>query len=111
MFEWPPLLILLDDLLELSRHRRNRLARELHRAVCAFPNDEVERAELGRLLRVVLAEVGAAAFLALDGDGRDGLGDGQEIRQIDTGVPAVVVLAVAGDADFRSALTQAVQLL
>jgi hypothetical protein len=54
--------------------------------------------KLVRLLRVVVAEVRAAAFLALDRRARDGLRHRQQIVQVDRRVPAVVVLAIAVDA-------------
>ena len=56
---------------------------------------------------IVLAEVAAAALLALDRRARDRLGDGQQVAQVERRVPAGVVLAVAGDADARGALLAA----
>ena len=48
---------------------------------------------------IVLAEVSAAALLALDGAARDRLGDRQQVVQVQRRVPAGVVFAVAADAD------------
>jgi len=49
--------LLLDGLLQVVRHRRNGYARHLHRAVARLLDDDVEGAELGGLLGIVLAEV------------------------------------------------------
>jgi hypothetical protein len=43
---------------------------------------DVERGELGRLVRIVVAEVAAAAFAPFDGRPRDRLGDGQQVAQV-----------------------------
>ena len=66
----------------------------------------VEGAELGRLLGEVVAEVAAAALLALDRRARDGLRDGEQVAQVEAGVPAGVVLAVPGHADARRTLVE-----
>ncbi len=50
------------------------------------------------LLRIVVAEVRAAAFLALERRAGDDLGNRQQIVQIEGRVPAGVVLAIPGDA-------------
>ena len=67
---------------------------------------DVERAELGHLVGIVLAEVAAAAFLPLDGRARDRLGHRQQVPQVDRRVPAGVILAVAFDADARLPLVE-----
>ena len=68
---------------------------------------DVERRELVALVREVLAEVAAAALLALDRRARDRLRDVEQVAQIEAGVPAGVVFAMAVDADLRRALAAA----
>ena len=59
-------------------------------------------AELRRVLaRIVVAELGAAAFLALDRRPRDRFGNRQQVVQVHRRVPAGVVLAIADDLHFR----------
>ena len=47
------------------------------------------------LIRIIVAEVSAAAFLALDGGQRDGFGNRQQVAQIERGMPAGIVFAIA----------------
>ena len=98
--------ILLDNLLLLFGHRRQRLAVDLHRAVRSLVDHEIERAVRRILLRIVVAEMRAAAFLALQGRERDGFGNREQIVQIERGVPAGIVFAIAADAHFAGALFQ-----
>ena len=56
---------------------------------------------------IVLAEVAAAALLALDRRARDRLRHVEQVAQVEARVPAGVELAVAGDADARRALVEA----
>ena len=63
----------------------------------------LQPAHLSLFLGIVVAEMGAAAFLAVDGGAGDDLRDGQQVVQIERGVPAVVVFAIAGDAGFGGA--------
>ena len=51
------------------------------------------------LLGIVVAELAAAALLAQQAGPGDRLGDGQQVVQVEGGVPAGVVLAVADRAD------------
>ena len=74
-----------------------------------FCDHEVEGAELVRLGREVLAELRPPALLALDGGRRDGFGDGQQVAEVDRGVPAVVVFAVAADPGAPRARPQALE--
>ena len=85
----------------IARNRHARAPPSRRRAPLRV--DDVERAELRDLVRVVVAEVAAAALLALDRRARDRLGHGQQVVQIERRVPAGVVLAVAGDADAAAA--------
>src|SRR6185295_17418712 len=102
MSQWSPLgLLLLDDLLQVVRHGRERDSRQLQVASAALLHHDVDRAELGHLVRVILAEVPATALLPLDRRSRDGLGYGQQVSQIERGMPAGVVLAMSADANAR----------
>jgi hypothetical protein len=58
---------LLDDLLQLPRHLRDRQPPHFHRAVGLFAQGDVDLAERRVLIRVVVAELRAAAFLSLEG--------------------------------------------
>ena len=97
---------LLDDLFQFFRHSGIGLAAQLHRAVRAFADDDVHLAGCGILVRKILAEMAAAAFLAVDGRARDGLGNREQMLQIDRGVPAGIVFAVAVDGDLVAARSQ-----
>src|SRR3954470_22128036 len=92
------LLLLLDDLLELRRHSRDRLPREPHLAVGPLSDHDVEAAPGRVLFRVIIPIVPTAAFPAFDGGAGDGLGDGEQVAQVERGVPAWIVFPVAGDA-------------
>src|SRR6188474_2894063 len=78
-----PLLVFLDDLLEIFAHFRNRLARHLHLTVRSPPDDNVELAVARVLLRKIVAEVPAAALLSLQIGARDDLRYGQQILKIE----------------------------
>src|SRR4029453_4639764 len=67
----PFLLVLFNHFLELSRHVRNRLPRHRHLPVGAFANDDVECPKRADFVGVILAEVGAPAFLPLEPGARD----------------------------------------
>src|SRR5580704_9886226 len=97
-----PLLHLFDNLLLLFGHGRQRIAPDLHRAVRSFVDYEVERS-IGRvLLRIIITEMRATAFFAVSGRERNGLRDREQIVQVERGVPAWIVFAIAGDAHFTS---------
>ena len=71
---------------------------ELHPAVGALARTTMlNLPKPASLLGIVVAEVAAAALLALERRARDGLGDRQQVVQVQRGVPAGVVLAVARD--------------
>src|ERR1035437_8871727 len=93
------LFLLLDGVLEVGRHWRNGLAREFHGAIGASAHDNVEGGRRRILLRIVIAEMPAAAFLALDRRARNRLGYGQQVLQVHRRVPPRVVLPVAVGAD------------
>src|SRR5262249_4253121 len=95
---------LLNDPLQLGGHFRNRRAGALHLSVASLPDDEIERAELLALLRIIVAEMAAAALAALDGRSDDRFRHGQEVVKIERCVPPGVVLAVPPDADAVCAL-------
>src|SRR5665213_997195 len=85
---------LLDHGRQLTGHGRYGLAAQLHRPACALPDDDVERAVARVLVRVVVAEVAAAALAPLESRPRNGLGDRQEVAQVERGVPTRIVLAI-----------------
>src|SRR5438105_5753810 len=72
-------LLLLNDLRQLGRHRRNRRTPDFHRAVGRSLRDDVEGRVLGALVRVILAKVAAAAFLALERGSGDRLRHGEKV--------------------------------
>src|SRR5205814_604509 len=73
---------LLDDLLEFRRHLGYGRLLELHAPVGPLADDQVDLAEVGRLVGEVVAEVAAAALLAGQGAAGDGLRDGQQVVQV-----------------------------
>src|SRR5215217_7054392 len=103
------LFILLDDLLQPVRHRRNRNTRHLHPAAASATHRDVERGEGGALVWIVLAEMTAAAFLAFDGGACDRLRHGQQVAKVLSGVPAGVVFTMADDAGAGGAAVQLLQ--
>src|SRR4029077_16085782 len=62
-------------------------------------------------VRKVLAVVTAAALGPLERRAGDGLGDVEQVLDVDHGVPAGIVVAIAGDAGARGARTQAADRL
>ena len=60
-------------------------------------------AAAGILVREILAEMAAAAFLAVQSRNGDGLGNREQMFQINGRVPAGVVFAMALHGDFRRA--------
>src|SRR4051812_23830497 len=95
----------------MFRHRWNWCARELHRSISGFLDDEVERRVCGILVRIVITEMAAATFLALDRRSRDRLGDREQILEIERGVPARIVFAIAANSDAFRALAQSRDLV
>src|SRR6185436_18013491 len=85
------LLVLVDDLLQLHGHLRKWYAADFHRPIGRLTHDDVDRAELRRLVRIVVAEMAAAAFFPLDRASGHGLRHGQQVAQIDRRVPARIV--------------------
>src|ERR1043165_2356057 len=96
-------LVFFDDLFEVVAEGGEGLADDLHLAVSVFADDVVEGAEVVGLVGEVFAELGAAGFLAFDGRAGDGFGDGEEVGQVEGGVPAGVVFADGGGAGFGGA--------
>src|SRR5438477_29145 len=79
----------------------------LQLSVGAAPGYRVHFAEVRAVLpRIVVAKLGAAAFLADQGGAGDRLGYRQQAVQVDGGVPAGVEFAVAGRPRFLFALTE-----
>src|SRR5207249_573022 len=95
--------LLLHDSLEIAAHLRNVLARYFHLSVVAATEKDVEFRKLGIFLREIVAEVTSPAFLSLERGTRDRLRDGEEVCQIERGVPAGIVFAAARHRDFRGA--------
>src|SRR5882724_8225160 len=58
------LLHFLNNLFQLSRHFRDRLALQLHGSIFSLENDNIDLAELRVLLRQVLAKMSAPAFFS-----------------------------------------------
>src|SRR5262245_45799227 len=79
---------LLDDLLQLRRHFRKRLATDLHGSVLATPNHQVDLAQRAVLLGKIFAEMSAATFFPLHSRARDGFGNSEKVLQIQCGMPA-----------------------
>src|SRR4029450_515782 len=104
-----PLPLLLNPLLELGRHVRNRLACHRHLPVGPLANDDVERAKRADFVGVVLAEVSAPAFLSLEPGERNRLRDSQQICEVERRVPSPVVFPVSGHADALGAIPQRAQ--
>src|SRR5690348_18007738 len=55
---------------------------------------------------VIVAEMSAAAFLSLDGRARNQLRNGEQVAQIERGVPAAVVFAVSRDGHLSRSFLQ-----
>ena len=53
----------------------------------------------GVLVRKIVTEMPAPAFFAFEGRTRDGFGNGEQVIQVERGVPAGIVFAMAGDGD------------
>src|SRR6266498_2410294 len=89
----------LDNLFQLCWHFWNGLAPHLYPVAGAFLQDDVHLPQGGVLVRIVLAEVSAAAFLSFERRSSDGFGDGEQVAQVERGVPAGVEFAISGHAD------------
>src|SRR5688572_16965242 len=98
------LFLIFNYLFQLRRNLRTRDARDVDRAVGGALDHDVDGAELARLVRIILAEMAAAALLALDRRERDRLGHRQQVLHVQRRVPAGVVFAVARDAEPGGAL-------
>src|SRR5688572_9734894 len=61
-----PLPHLLDNLLQLRRHFRNRHTRDLHLPVGVLLERQIELRRLGILVGIIFAEMPAATLLAFD---------------------------------------------
>src|SRR6267143_3292188 len=90
-----PLLVLLDDLLEIRAHLGDRLASHQHLASRRLANDDVEFS-VGRILvRKIIAEVPATTFLSLERATCHDLGHSEQALKIQRCMPPRIVLAVA----------------
>src|SRR2546423_5472364 len=92
-----PLLVLLDDLLQIGSHFRNWLARHLHFGRGSPAYDDVELRVARILFRKIIAKVPTAALLSLEGSASDDLRDRKEILQVERGMPPWIVLPIPGD--------------
>src|SRR5213594_1981620 len=99
-------LLLLDNLLQFGRHRRNVLPHNFHFAARTAAHDDIELAESLVLIWIIFTEMTSSAFTALECRAGDSLGNRQEIGQIQRRVPAAVVFAVALHSDFPGALSE-----
>src|SRR6185437_7342019 len=97
--ECSPLFHLLDNGFELLRHRWNRLTRELHLAAGPFRQHEIEGSECRILVREVVAKVAATALLSLERRPRHRFRHGEQVLEVERGVPAGIVLAVSRHTD------------
>src|SRR4029078_6791655 len=97
---------LLDDLLELSRHFRNWGAGHFHSTVGALARDQVEGAVGLVLLGIVVAEMPAPTLFPFEGAARHRFRDRQQVVEVERGMPARVVLAMAADADSVGSFAQ-----
>src|SRR6185437_14506323 len=100
------LFIFLDCLLQVVGHGAHRHALQFGASVAAAVDFEVHRAPGFVLMGEIVAEVAAAALLALAAGAGDQLGHGEQAVEIEGGVPAGVVLAVAADAGAGGALAE-----
>ncbi len=84
----------LDNLFQLFRHFRKRFASYPHLAVSFFDR-EIEFCEFRIFVRIIVAEMSAAAFFAFEGGKRDRFGNGQQVVQIERRMPAGIEVDVA----------------
>ena len=90
---------LLDHLFQIIRHFGQRLARTSIASV-AFAPDIVFTLRTSRsLVRVIIAELRAAAFFSLHRRAGHRFRNREQILQIECGVPAGIEFAIAGNAD------------
>src|SRR6185312_6631328 len=61
-----PLFHLLDHIVDMLRHQRNRLTRQLHLTAGSLGQYEIEASECRILVRKVVAKVPAPALLSLE---------------------------------------------
>jgi len=102
---------LLDDLLQLRGNLRDRPALDAHLSARTLLRHHVHPGErrIGR--GKIVAEVRAPALLPLQRRAGHRLGDGDQVAQVEGGVPAGVVGAIAVDAHARGAIAQLCQVL
>src|SRR5260370_1522112 len=84
---------------------------ELHRSICSLPNDDADLAKGGVFVWIIVAELSPATFLAFQRGTGHGFRYSKEVHQVERGVPARVVFAVARHTDFSSALAKFLQPL
>src|SRR5262249_52442364 len=95
------LLVLLDDALQLGGHLGDGPARQPHLAVGTALHAHVLLPPRGILAGEVLAVVAPAALGTLERRAGDGLRDVEQVLHVERGVPAGIVVAVAGHARAR----------
>src|SRR5215472_10300588 len=95
---------LLYHLSEFCWHIRDGLPRKEHFSIRPLADTDIKMTHFRAFLGAVLAEMCTAALRARQRSTGDRLGNSQQIRQVEGGMPAAVVLAVAIDPHTRGAL-------
>src|SRR5579885_1319862 len=93
------LLHLLDDLLQLLRHGSDWFARKLYFTIRTLSRHDVELTRFLALCREIVTKVCAAAFFSFQRCFGHDFRNRQQVPEIERGVPAGVVFAIAIDAD------------
>src|SRR5687767_3635136 len=101
-----PLLVLLDDLLQILAYLGYRLAGHLHLPAGSAANDDVEFAERRILVREVVTKMPASALPPLERGTGDDLRDRDQVLKIERGMPTRIVLTVAGYRNLARPLAQ-----
>src|SRR5205823_3927851 len=84
----------LDNRFQIIRHFWHLLQPNLYRAIRCLRNDGIYFGETLILLRIILAELRAAAFLSFQRRPGYRFGNGQQVFQIECGVPPWIELAI-----------------
>src|SRR5437762_12857005 len=78
----------LNHLFQIIRHFRQRLQSNFHCPVGGFANDRVHFRKLVVLIWIIFTELRAATFLSLQRRASDRLRNGQQVFQVERGVPS-----------------------